>query len=83
MSRRDEQVIKRRAFLIGAACAAAGAAGARLLGARPAAAAAAAWKMRLSASSIDYSKVPIEQACERIAALGFEAIDIWSPHAKC
>lgn len=83
MSRRDEQGIKRREFLIGVAWATAGAAGARLLGARPAAAAAAAWKMRLSASSIDYSKVPIEQACERIAALGFEAIDIWSPHAGC
>jgi len=39
--------------------------------------------MRLSASSIDYSKLPIEEACKRIAALGFEAIDIWSAHAGC
>jgi sugar phosphate isomerase/epimerase len=46
-------------------------------------AAEAKWKMHLSASSIDYSKLPIEQACERIAALGFEAIDIWSPLANC
>lgn len=41
------------------------------------------WKLRLAASSINFSKLPIEQACQRIAALGFEAIDIWSPHANC
>jgi sugar phosphate isomerase/epimerase len=79
-----EQGINRRAFLARVACAAgAGMAGASLLEAQPAPAAEGAWKMRLSASSIDYSKVPIEQACERIAALGFEAIDIWSAHAGC
>jgi len=27
--------------------------------------------------------LPIEQACERIARLGFEAIDIWSAHQGC
>jgi sugar phosphate isomerase/epimerase len=43
----------------------------------------AAWKMRLSCSSINFSSLPIEQACERIATLGFEAIDIWSAHAGC
>lgn len=41
------------------------------------------WTMRLSGSSINFSRLPIEQACERIAALGFEAIDIWSAHAGC
>jgi sugar phosphate isomerase/epimerase len=41
------------------------------------------WPLRLSASSINFSKLPIEQACQRIAALGFEAIDIWSAHAGC
>ena len=41
------------------------------------------WSMRLSTSSIHFSKLPIEQACERIARLGFEAIDIWSAHAGC
>jgi len=77
-------MINRREFLARTACvAAAGAAGAILLKARPVPAANGPWKMRLSASSIDYSKLPIEQACERIAALGFEAIDIWSPHAGC
>ena len=28
-------------------------------------------------------QLPIEQACERIAGLGFEAIDIWSAHEGC
>ncbi len=41
------------------------------------------WQMRLSTSSIHYMSLTIEEACERIAALGFEAIDIWSPHAGC
>jgi sugar phosphate isomerase/epimerase len=39
--------------------------------------------MRLSTSSIHYLHLPIEQACERIAKLGFEAVDIWSGHAGC
>ena len=39
--------------------------------------------MRLSCSSINFSSLPIEQACQRIAALGFEAVDIWSAHAGC
>ncbi len=43
----------------------------------------AGWKMRLSTSSIQFMRLPIEKACERIAALGFEAIDIWSAHAGC
>ncbi len=42
-----------------------------------------AWTMKLSASSIAFSGLPIEQACERIARLGFEGIDIWSAHAGC
>ena len=41
------------------------------------------WRMRLSTSSIHFMQLPIEQACEQIAKLGFEAIDIWSAHAKC
>jgi len=39
--------------------------------------------MRLSCSSINFMSLPIEQACERIAAIGFEAIDVWSGHAGC
>jgi len=41
------------------------------------------WRMRLSTSSIHYMQLPIEQACERISELGFEAIDIWSAHNGC
>jgi len=41
------------------------------------------WKMKMSASSICYSSLPIEQACERIAALGFDGIDIWAPFGRC
>ena len=41
------------------------------------------WKMRLSTSSIHFMQLPIEQACARIAKLGFEAIDIWSAHEGC
>lgn len=41
------------------------------------------WQMRLSTSSIHFTELPIEKACERIAGLGFEAIDIWSAHEGC
>ena len=41
------------------------------------------WELRLSTSSIHYTQLPVEQACEQIAALGFEAVDIWSAHAGC
>jgi len=41
------------------------------------------WPMRLSTSSIHYMGLPIEQACEQIAALGYEGIDIWSAHQGC
>ena len=41
------------------------------------------WTPRLSCSSINFSSLPIEQACQRIAALGFEAIDIWSALGGC
>jgi sugar phosphate isomerase/epimerase len=41
------------------------------------------WNMRLSCSSVNFTSLPIEQACRRIAALGFEAIDIWSAAFGC
>lgn len=41
------------------------------------------WTMRLSCSSIAFSSLSIEKAVERIANLGFDAIDIWSAHAGC
>jgi sugar phosphate isomerase/epimerase len=47
------------------------------------AAASKKWQMRLSTSSIHFMGLPIEQTCEQIAKLGFEAIDIWSAHEGC
>jgi sugar phosphate isomerase/epimerase len=44
---------------------------------------ASPWSLRLSTSSIHFLRLPIEQACEQIARLGFEAIDIWSAHQNC
>jgi len=44
---------------------------------------ASPWQMRLSTSSIHFMELPIEKACEKIAELGFEAIDIWSAHEGC
>ena len=41
------------------------------------------WRMRLSTSSIQFLSLPIEQACERIAQLGYEAIDIWCAYENC
>jgi sugar phosphate isomerase/epimerase len=39
--------------------------------------------LQLSTSSIHFKDLPIEQACEQIARLGFEAIDIWCAYDKC
>ncbi len=76
------KAITRRSFLGGAArC---GAAMSLLPGLSEAASPEAKkWKMRMSASSVCYSGLPIEQACERIAALGFDGIDIWAPFGHC
>ena len=74
--------MNRRGFLAKAACGAAAAAAPRLFAAAPATQ-KQPWVMRLSTSSIQYTALPIEKACEQIAALGFEAIDIWSAHAGC
>ncbi len=41
------------------------------------------WQMKLSCSSIAFASLPIEEACRRIAGLGFEAIDVWSAYAGC
>jgi len=69
--------MSRRDVLAGAAVAAAGA---PLLGM---ARGKERWRMKLSTSTIQFTKLPIEKALERIAALGFEAVDIWSGHAGC
>jgi sugar phosphate isomerase/epimerase len=41
------------------------------------------WRARFSTSSIHFKSLPVEQACERIAKLGFEAVDLWSAHEGC
>lgn len=38
---------------------------------------------RLSTSSLLYPHLPVKQACERIAALGFKAVDIWATFQDC
>ena len=83
MHENPNHLIDRRALLAGAACGAGLAASARAPGAAEFAAPGSRWKMKLATSTIQYSKLPIEQACQRIAALGFEGIDIWSAHAGC
>jgi sugar phosphate isomerase/epimerase len=76
------RMLNRREFLTATATAAAS-----CTLARPAFSAAEAqaapWRLRLSTSSIHFKDLPIEQACERIAGLGFEAIDIWCAYDKC
>ena len=42
-----------------------------------------AWPLKLSTSSIHFIHLRIEEACERIARLGFEAVDIWSAFQNC
>ena len=80
-SARDQ--ISRRDFLAGAAAAAAAGlfAPARAFSAESSS--PSKWRMRLSTSSILFKQLPIEQACERTAALGFEAIDIWCAYDNC
>jgi sugar phosphate isomerase/epimerase len=39
--------------------------------------------LRLSTSSIHFKELPIEQACQRIATLGFEAVDLWCAYENC
>ena len=41
------------------------------------------WRVRLSTSTIHFIDLPVEEACKKIAELGFEAVDIWSAHAGC
>jgi len=40
-------------------------------------------QLRLSTSSIHFKDLPIELACEQIARLGFDGIDIWCAYDKC
>jgi len=76
--------LNRRSFLRAIGLSGAGVITAPVFSARAQGASSARkWRMRLSTSSIHFTGLPIEQACERIAKLGFEAIDIWSAHQGC
>jgi sugar phosphate isomerase/epimerase len=69
----------RRNFLSRTACSTvAAAAGASLLGQTAVQAAEKnRWKMRLSTSTVQFSSLSVEKACQQIAALGYEGIDFW------
>ena len=41
------------------------------------------WRCRLATSSILFKDLSLEEACARIAGLGFEGVDIWSAYDKC
>ncbi|MBL9126820.1 MAG: sugar phosphate isomerase/epimerase [Verrucomicrobiales bacterium] len=44
---------------------------------------ATAWKPRFSTSSLHFKDEPLEGVCDRVAGLGFEAIDVWSAYEGC
>ena len=81
----QDTTLTRRRFIQHAVAGAGVASGALLsrgfAAARPEA--GSAWRCRLSTSSILFKGLPIEEACARIAALSFEAVDIWSAYDKC
>ena len=72
--------LNRRQFLAGTAIAAAGALSSCSC---PLCSASGPRRLRLSTSSNHFKDLPIEQTCERIAGLGFDAIDIWSAYQNC
>jgi sugar phosphate isomerase/epimerase len=47
------------------------------------AAAKTPWPMRMSTSTVQFSSLTVEKACEQIAALGFAAVDFWHAGFGC
>ncbi len=41
------------------------------------------WPLRLSTSTVQFSSLSVEKACERIAALGFAAVNFWHAGFGC
>jgi sugar phosphate isomerase/epimerase len=80
-----DQTLTRRRFIHEAVAGVGIVSGASLVSSFAAAkpAAQAGWRCRLSTSSILFKGLPLEEACARIAGLGFEAVDIWSAYDKC
>jgi len=83
MRSQETPLTTRRRFLHRAACGTAALVSTPVWFRSAASAAEDRWKMKLSCSTIAYSSLSIEEACRRIAALGFEGVDIWSAHAGC
>lgn len=54
-----------------------------LLAGADSAAAEGRWQMRLSCSSINFRSLSIEDTFGRIAALGFDAVDVWCAYTGC
>lgn len=71
------KTIDRRDFLAGASALALSAVPG-IVSAAGAGPTATPWKMKLSTSSLHYRSLSITEACRRIGALGFQAIDVWS-----
>jgi sugar phosphate isomerase/epimerase len=83
-----DRQFSRRAFLQHSTAALAGAALAGTMPARASAAQAGAgdkapWPMRMSTSTVQFSTLSVEKACEQIAALGFVAVDFWHSGFGC
>jgi sugar phosphate isomerase/epimerase len=74
--------MNRRQFLTGTAFSLA-ASGLNLRATTAEGAAKPTWPLRLSTSSVHFKDLPIEQACGRIASLGYEAVDIWCAYDNC
>ncbi len=84
----NDKQLSRRAFLqqSGAVLAGAAAAGAISMLAHAAegpAGAKVSWPMRLSTSTVQFSTLSVEKACERIAELGFVGVDFWPAGFGC
>jgi len=83
----EQSSCNRRVFLSRAASGLAAAAALPALGPSPAGGAPAQpsgpWPMRLSGSTINFTKLPVEAAIAQFAELGFDAVDVWSAHAGC
>ena len=77
--------ITRRRFIRQAVAGAGLASGALLIGgcAADRSAGRGGWRCRLATSSILFKDLSLDEACGRIAGLGFEAVDIWSAYDKC
>jgi sugar phosphate isomerase/epimerase len=85
MWNRSKKRINRRVFLSRSACVSAAVATTPSLLRHAAADASeeSRWTMRLSTSSLQFSSLSVEKACEQIAALGFDAIDFWPSNFDC